>query len=118
MARGQQDTNDYYHTGVINGQAEDLMPFPVSMPVLLRGQEQFNIYCTPCHSRVGNGRGMIVERGYKPAGDYMNPAILKKPLSHYFRVMTGWIWRHARLRRATDSSGSLGRRSLHSCAAA
>ena len=40
------------------------MPFPVTMEVLERGQERYNVYCTPCHSRVGNGEGMIVQRGY------------------------------------------------------
>ncbi|MEO6966684.1 MAG: cytochrome c, partial [Acidobacteriaceae bacterium] len=38
VARGQQDTNDYFHTGISNQQAQDLMPFPVTMPVLERGQ--------------------------------------------------------------------------------
>ena len=44
------------------------MPFPVTMEVLARGQERYNVYCTPCHSRVGNGVGMIVQRGYTKAG--------------------------------------------------
>lgn len=88
VARGQLDADTYFYTGMIDKKEQDAMPFPVNMTVMRRGQERFDIYCTPCHSRVGNGRGMIVERGYKPAGDYMNPAILKKPLSHYFRVMT------------------------------
>jgi mono/diheme cytochrome c family protein len=33
---------------------------------LRRGQERFNIYCSPCHDRAGTGRGMIVERGFTP----------------------------------------------------
>lgn len=65
-----------------------MMPFPVTMQVLDRGQERFNVYCTPCHSRVGNGAGMIVERGYKPAGNFHDPKRLAQPLSHYFYVMT------------------------------
>lgn len=88
VARGQQDADDYFHTGLIGDAEQDKMPFPVTMPVLLRGQEEFNVYCTPCHSRVGNGRGMIVERGYKPAGDLIEPRIMKEPLGHYFDVMT------------------------------
>jgi hypothetical protein len=88
VSRGEQDENDYFHTGVIDNVVQDKMPFPVTMPVLLRGQERFNIYCTPCHSRVGNGRGMIVERGYKPAGDLLEPRILKEPLGHYFDVIS------------------------------
>lgn len=88
VARGQLDADTYFHTGLINNQEQDKMPFPVTMEVLLRGQERYNIYCTPCHSRVGNGRGMIVERGYKPAGDYHDARILDEPISHYFVVMT------------------------------
>jgi hypothetical protein len=88
VARGEQNADDYFHTGVIDNQVQDKMPFAVTMPVLLRGQERFNIYCTPCHSRVGNGRGMIVERGYKPAGDLLGARILKEPLGHYFDVIS------------------------------
>ncbi len=88
VARGEQNADDYFHTGLVNNQAQDKMPFPVTEDVLLRGQERFNIYCTPCHSRVGNGRGMIVERGYKPAGDLLEPRILQEPLGHYFDVIS------------------------------
>ncbi len=88
VARGQLDADTYFYTGLIDNKAQDAMPYPVNMTVLRRGQERFAIYCTPCHSRVGNGRGMIVERGYKPAGDLLGQRILKEPLGHYFDVMT------------------------------
>jgi mono/diheme cytochrome c family protein len=88
VARGQLDADRYFYTGLIDNKAQDAMPFPVTMTVLRRGQERFDIYCTPCHSRVGNGRGMIVERGYKPAGDLQGARILQEPLGHYFDVIT------------------------------
>lgn len=88
VARNQMDADEYFNTGLIAGKEQDAMPFPVTMTVLLRGQERYNIYCTPCHSRVGNGRGMIVQRGYKPAGNFHDKLILDKPISHYFYVMT------------------------------
>ena len=89
VARGQlYEKTDYFYTGLMNGKEADVMPFAVNMQVLDRGQERFNIYCTPCHSRVGNGAGMIVERGYKPAGNFHDPKRLAEPLSHYFYVMT------------------------------
>ena len=88
VARGQLDADIYFYTGLIDHKAQDAMPYPVNMTVLRRGQERFNIYCTPCHSRVGNGRGMIVERGYKPAGDLLGSRIMKEPLGHYFDVIT------------------------------
>jgi mono/diheme cytochrome c family protein len=93
VARGQLNEDSYFYTGVMtapNGyrQEMDLMPFPVTMEVLKRGQERFNIYCTPCHSRVGNGLGEIVYRGYKPAGNLHDQVRLAQPVSHYFYVMT------------------------------
>ena len=65
VARGQLHEDSYFYTGVVQGangyrEEQNLMPFPVTMEVLKRGQERFNIYCTPCHSRVGNGLGEIV----------------------------------------------------------
>lgn len=93
VARGQLREDSYFYTGVVqaaNGyrQEQNLMPFPVTLDVLKRGQERFNIYCTPCHSRVGNGLGAIVERGYKPAANLHDQVRLSQPISHYFYVMT------------------------------
>jgi hypothetical protein len=93
VARGQYHEDTYFYTGLIKGpngysEEQDLMPFPVTMTVLRRGQERFNVYCTPCHSRVGNGLGMIVERGFKPAANLHDQVRLSQPVSHYFYVMT------------------------------
>jgi len=88
VARGQLHEDEYFYTGLVDGKEQDALPFPVTMTVLERGQERFNVYCTPCHSRVGNGLGMIVDRGYKPAGNFHDPKRLAEPLSHYFFVMS------------------------------
>ncbi|MGO8758685.1 MAG: c-type cytochrome [Terracidiphilus sp.] len=93
VARGQLHDDSYFYTGVVQGpngykQELDQMPFPVTMEVLERGQERFNVYCTPCHSRVGNGLGEIVQRGFKPAANFHDQVRLSQPISHYFYVMT------------------------------
>jgi len=88
VARGQLHEDAYFYSGLMNGKEADLMPFPATLAVLERGQERFNIYCSACHSRVGNGMGMIVERGYKPAGDLQSGRLLASPISHYFRLMS------------------------------
>ena len=93
VARGQLHEDSYFYTGVIQGangykEEQNLMPFPVTMEVLRRGQERFNIYCTPCHSRVGNGLGEIVDRGYKPAANLHDQVRVSQPISHYFFVMS------------------------------
>jgi mono/diheme cytochrome c family protein len=88
VARTQLREDQYFYTGLVNGKEQDALPFPATLAVLERGQERYNVYCTPCHSRVGNGQGMIVERGYKPAGNYHDAKRLAQPLSHFFYVMT------------------------------
>jgi hypothetical protein len=88
VARNQLGNDSFFYTGLMNGKEVDMLPFPVTMQVMARGQERYNIYCTPCHSRVGNGAGMIVQRGYKPAGNFHSTRVLAEPLGHYFYVMT------------------------------
>ena len=93
VARGQLHADTYFYTGIVQGangyrEERDQLPFPVTMEVLKRGQERFNVYCTPCHSRVGNGLGEIVMRGYKPAANLHDQVRMAQPLSHYFYVMT------------------------------
>ena len=93
VARGQLHEDSYFYTGVVQAadgyrEEKDEMPFPLTLDVLRRGQERFNIYCAPCHSRVGNGMGEIVRRGYKPAANFQDSVRLSQPISHYFYAMT------------------------------
>jgi hypothetical protein len=88
VARGQMHEDTYFYTGMQGAKEGDAMPFPVTMEVLERGRERYNIYCTPCHSRVGNGAGMIVQRGYRPAGNFHTARLMAAPLGHFFNVMT------------------------------
>ena len=88
VARNQLREDTYFYTGLQNGKEGSTMPFPVTMQVLERGQERFNVYCTPCHSRVGNGEGMIVQRGYAHAGDFHTARLETAPLGHFFHVIS------------------------------
>ncbi|MEO6983204.1 MAG: cytochrome c, partial [Edaphobacter sp.] len=91
VARNQLHGDAYFYTGLVDGEEGnegDTMPFPVTMKVLERGQERYNVYCTPCHSRVGNGLGMIVDRGYALAPSYHTPRLETAPLGHFFYVMS------------------------------
>jgi mono/diheme cytochrome c family protein len=88
VARGELRADTYYYTGMVNGKEGDLMPFPVTEEVLKRGQQRFNIYCSPCHSETGNGNGMIVQRGYRRPPSYQDPKLLNAPIGHFFDVIT------------------------------
>ena len=88
VARGQLRTDELFYTGKINGQEADQFPYPVTPQMLERGHERFNIYCSPCHSRVGDGNGMIVQRGFKRPPDYTEDKLMKAPVGHFVNVMT------------------------------
>jgi mono/diheme cytochrome c family protein len=88
VGRGQLHANSYLSTGFSGGREGDGMPVPVTAELMERGQERYNIYCTPCHSRVGNGMGMIVQRGYSQAGNLNSPRLQAAPLGHLFNVIS------------------------------
>jgi mono/diheme cytochrome c family protein len=88
VARSERVGASYLTTGLVNGAEGDELPFAATYAVLERGQERFNIYCSPCHSRVGNGKGAIVGRGYYAAGNFQSMRLRQAPLGHFFSVMT------------------------------
>ncbi len=82
------DQQEYLETGKIKGQLGDTMPFPLTKEVLKRGQERFEIFCTPCHDRLGTGQGMIVQRGLARPPSYHIDRLRQAPLGHFVDVMT------------------------------
>jgi mono/diheme cytochrome c family protein len=88
VARSQGVIETYLPAEKVNVKEDDNMPFPVDMDVLRRGQERYNIYCSPCHSRVGNGLGMIVQRGYHRAADFHTDRLRQASLGHFVAVIT------------------------------
>jgi mono/diheme cytochrome c family protein len=89
VARGELRADTYFYTGKIGSAPGDYMPFPVTREVLERGRERFNIYCAPCHSRVGDGNGFIPTRGFsiKPPS-YHTERLMKAPLGHFYDVIS------------------------------
>ena len=88
VARGDLRADTYLYTGKINGNLGDSMPFPVTAEVLARGHERFNVYCTPCHGRVGDGNGFIPSRGLRRPPSYHIDRLRKVPLAYFFDVVT------------------------------
>ena len=117
VARGHLDADTYFYTGKIGSNDGDYMPFPVTAEVMARGQQRFNIYCSPCHSELGDGNGMIVQRGFKHPPSYHIERLRKAPDRLFLRRDDQRLRRHARLRRAGSAGGPLGDRGLHSRAA-
>ena len=88
VARGDLQEDTYLYTGKINNAPGEYMPFPVTKEVLDRGRERFNINCTPCHGRVGDGNGFIPTRGFRQPPSYHIERLRKAPIGYFFDVMT------------------------------
>jgi hypothetical protein len=89
IARGQLHDDTYFYTGKFASNPGDMMPFPVTKDVLERGRQRYNIYCAPCHSRVGDGNGFIPSRGFarKPPSFHI-VRLQKAPYGYFFDVIT------------------------------
>ena len=89
VARGELHADTYFYTGKIGSTPGDFMPFPVTKEVLQRGRERYNIYCSPCHSLLGDGKGFVASRGFSQMPpSYHIPRLQKAPLGYFFDVMT------------------------------
>jgi len=88
VARGDLRDDTYFYTGKVNGNLGDTMPYPLTKEVLDRGRDRFNVYCTPCHGRVGDGNGFIPSRGLRHPPSYHSDRLRKVPLAYFFDVMT------------------------------
>ena len=88
VARGQLRADEHLYTGKVNGQVTNEFPMPVTRQVLDRGQERFNVYCSPCHGRTGEGNGMVVQRGFRQPPSYHEERLRNAPVGYFFDVMT------------------------------
>jgi len=89
IARGDMEEDVAYYEGK-NDKGDDLDIFPVAVDKALldRGRQRFDIYCAPCHGRIGNGLGMIVRRGFKQPPSYHIDRLRNAPVGHLYDVIT------------------------------
>ena len=88
VARGQLNEDEAFFTGKIGTNLVETFPFPITRQVLERGRERFEIYCSVCHGRTGDGNGMIVQRGYPVPPSYHIDRLRQAPAGHFFDVIT------------------------------
>lgn len=89
VARGFLREDRALYAGVdAGGRAVAAFPMPVTREVLRRGQERYDVFCSPCHDRVGTGRGMIVQRGYTQPSSYHIDRLRTAPVGYFYDVIT------------------------------
>ncbi len=88
VPRDRLDLGEAFATGKTAGKPVQTFPLSITAELLARGQERFNIFCAPCHDRVGNGQGMVVQRGFRPPPSYHTDRLRSAPVGHFVDVMT------------------------------
>jgi mono/diheme cytochrome c family protein len=81
------DEDELLNTGKQAGQVANVFPFAITRADLDRGEERFNIYCSPCHGKTGEGNGMVVQRGYRQAANFHIDRLRMMPVGYFIDVM-------------------------------
>jgi mono/diheme cytochrome c family protein len=88
VARGHLHDDTLLYTGKINGADATVFPLVPDARVMARGQDRFDIYCSPCHGRTGQGDGMVVRRGFRHPPTFHQDRLRNAPIGHLFDVIT------------------------------
>lgn len=91
VARGLARTDVHLSEGVVDGGPATTYPFTITQQVLERGQERYNIYCTPCHGYDGDGDGIVVQRGFSPPPSFHEDRLREVPPGYVYGVITNGI---------------------------
>ncbi|MDE3056589.1 MAG: cytochrome c [Bacteroidota bacterium] len=93
VPRGSFTTDSLLIAGRVNGQFATMFPFPVTEQVLVRGEDRFNTFCSPCHGRLANGGGMVVQRGFPKPPSFQTDSLRAMPAGFFFDVITNGFGR-------------------------
>ncbi|HTV02634.1 MAG TPA: cytochrome c [Luteitalea sp.] len=90
VARGMLRDDEAFYTGKVNGEPMAELPAQITVDKALldRGQNRFNIYCSPCHSPLGDGNGTVVQRGYKRPTSFHDARLKGVPVGYFYDVIT------------------------------
>ena len=92
IARGQLREDDAYYRGLNSrGDTIQTSPVPITAELLRRGRERYDIFCSPCHSRIGDGRGIVVAKGFQMAPTFHDQRIRDAGDGYIFNVISNGI---------------------------
>jgi mono/diheme cytochrome c family protein len=89
VALGQLKENEVFYTGVQNGMWVGRNPVEVSEDLVRRGQQRFNIYCSPCHDRTGQGQGIVPKKAVWIPTNLMEERVFEMADGEIFTVISG-----------------------------
>ena len=88
VPRGLLRADTHLNEGRVDGQLATTFPMAITPGVMQRGQERFNVFCSPCHGGTGSGNGMVVQRGFRAPPSYHEDRLRNAQVGYFFDVMT------------------------------
>lgn len=88
IAQGQLRLDRHFYEAKADTGLATTLPMPLTVELLERGRQRFDIYCSPCHDRTGRGNGMVVQRGLKRPPSYHQDRLRQAPVGYFFDVIT------------------------------
>ncbi|HYI96922.1 MAG TPA: cytochrome c [Bryobacteraceae bacterium] len=88
IARGTLVEDDGFATGVVDNMYIGRNPLKVDAELLAHGQRRFNTYCSPCHDRTGQGRGLVGQRAVWIPTNLHEPRVKDMNDGEIFNVVT------------------------------
>lgn len=94
VSRERGGVDPAYFTGQGEGGMQlTELPIELNAGLLRRGQERYDIFCTPCHSYDGSGNGMVVQRGFPRPTSFQSQRLLDAPVGYYYGAITNGFGR-------------------------
>lgn len=93
ISRGRGGIDPVYFTGQDQDGMVSELPIELTTDLLLRGQERYNIYCSPCHDFDGGGAGMIVQKGFPQPSSFQAQRLLDAPVGYFYNAITNGFGR-------------------------
>ena len=93
VARDVGAIDPAFFSGQQGGALLSELPVELSVELLQRGQERYDIYCSVCHGYTGAGDGMIVTRGFPAPTSFHAERLLAQPVGYFFNAATNGFGR-------------------------
>ena len=98
VARGELNGDDAYYRGTGGEDWIETLPIPVTMQLMERGRERFDVFCAPCHGLAGAGDGMVAKRAeelqegtWTPPASFHSELVRGRADGHLFNTITNGI---------------------------
>ena len=90
VPRGGLRLDTHLYEGKVNGELATTLPATIELnrALLERGQERFNIYCTPCHGAGGDGKGITSKYGMVAVANFHDARLVSMTDGEIFNTIT------------------------------